>query len=148
MASALAEFWRTLLRASTWRLALRGLGRQPRRSGIVIAAIAIGLGSLLFAMAIQYGMFAQMVETAIRTEIGDLQVHARNWRELTQDPPGGKVIRDPDTGALTGVVLENAQQKLRDAAFPPTETNMETAYQSLLQALQTLASGAAITKLS
>lgn len=81
MASALAEFWRTLLRASTWRLALRGLGRQPRRSGIVIAAIAIGLGSLLFAMAIQYGMFAQMVETAIRTEIGDLQVHSRNWRE-------------------------------------------------------------------
>ena len=61
------------------------------------------------------------------------------YDQLTQDPPGGKVIRDPDTGALTGVVLENAQQKLRDAAFPPTETNMETAYQSLLQALQTLA---------
>ena len=62
-----------------------------------------------------------------------------DYNQLTQDPPGGKLLRHPVTRALTGVVLENAQQKLRDAAFPPTDTNKETAYQSLLQALKTLA---------
>jgi ABC-type lipoprotein release transport system permease subunit len=78
---ALAEFGRSLLGASTWRLALRGLGRQPRRSGIVLTAIAVGLGSLLFAMAFQYGLIVQMVETAIRSEIGDLQAHAPAWND-------------------------------------------------------------------
>jgi ABC-type lipoprotein release transport system permease subunit len=77
----LAEFARSAARVSTWRLALRGLGRQPRRSGIVLAAVAIGLGSLLLAMALQYGLVAQMAETAIRTEIGDLQAHASGWRD-------------------------------------------------------------------
>jgi ABC-type lipoprotein release transport system permease subunit len=78
---AVGEAISALTRASTWRLALRGLGRQPRRSGVVLAAIAIGLGSLLVAMALQYGLVAQMAETAIRTEIGDLQAHALGWRE-------------------------------------------------------------------
>jgi ABC-type lipoprotein release transport system permease subunit len=81
MARAPAEFARTLVRPSTWRLALRGLGRQPRRSGVVLAAVAIGLGALVLAMALQYGLIEQMVETAIRTEIGDLQAHAREWNE-------------------------------------------------------------------
>jgi len=81
MGHASREFAGALVRGSTWRLALRGLGRQPRRSGIVLAAIAIGLGSLLLAMAIQYGMVAQMAETAIRSELGDLQAHASAWRD-------------------------------------------------------------------
>ena len=82
MARALAEFAGSLARASTWRIALRGLGRQPRRSGIVLAAVAIGLGGLLLAMALQYGLVVQMAETAIRSEIGDLQAHAAAWREI------------------------------------------------------------------
>jgi len=81
MTPALAQFAGSLLRASTWRLALRGLGRQPRRSGVVLSAVAIGLGSLLLAMAIQYGLVAQMAEIAIRSEIGDLQVHASAWKD-------------------------------------------------------------------
>jgi ABC-type lipoprotein release transport system permease subunit len=81
MLRAFTEFAGALLHASTWRLALRGLGRQPRRSALVIAAVAIGLGGLVFAMALQFGMVVQMRETAIRTEIGDLQAHAREWRE-------------------------------------------------------------------
>ncbi len=81
MGRALAEFARALLGASTWRLALRGLGRQPRRSALVIAAVAIGLAGLVFAMALQFGLVLQMAETVVRTEIGDLQAHARDWRE-------------------------------------------------------------------
>jgi predicted amidohydrolase YtcJ len=57
---------------------------------------------------------------------------------LDVDPPGGFLGRDPDTGALTGLVYENAQQPLRDAAFPPTTANSKLAYQYLLDALALL----------
>ncbi len=61
------------------------------------------------------------------------------YDKLPGNPPGGIIMRNPKTGAANGVVLENAQQKLRDAAFPPTPENQELAYQSLLQAQNTLA---------
>lgn len=54
-----------------------------------------------------------------------------------QDPPGGQILRDAD-GALLGIVTENAQQKLREAAFPSTDENKELAFQSLKDALDEL----------
>ncbi|WP_157845923.1 amidohydrolase [Kiloniella litopenaei] len=54
-------------------------------------------------------------------------------------PQGGLIDRHPFTGRLTGVVFENAQQKLRNAALPPTKDNVDFAYESLLQALELLA---------
>ncbi len=99
MARALAEFARSLVRASTWRLALRGLGRQPRRSAIVLVAVAIGLGSLLVAMALQYGLVAQMAETAIRTEIGDLQAHAAGWKDTA--PLEARLLEAESLAALS-----------------------------------------------
>ena len=61
------------------------------------------------------------------------------YDHLEADPPGGIIDRDPIKGHPTGVVLENAQQKLRNAAFPPNERNIEFAYKSLLGALKVLA---------
>lgn len=66
-------------------------------------------------------------------------MRAVGYDQLTHDPPGGLLVRDWNTGALTGVVLENAQQKLRDAAFPPSKGNRDRAYESLLDALNRLA---------
>ena len=54
-----------------------------------------------------------------------------------QDPPGGQILRDDD-GEPIGIVTENAQQKLREAAFPPTEENQDLAYRSLKDALEVL----------
>ena len=54
------------------------------------------------------------------------------------DPPGGILVRDPETEELTGVVLENAQQVFRTASLPPTPDNLELAYQSLLRGIKTL----------
>jgi len=56
-----------------------------------------------------------------------------------ENPVGGVLDRDPVTGELTGIVLENAQQMFRSAAFPPTRANKEKAYESLLDALDILA---------
>jgi hypothetical protein len=64
---------------------------------------------------------------------------AVGYNVIEGDPPGGILIRDEFTNELTGIVLENAQQPLRDAAFPPTVENQQLAYESLLDALETLA---------
>ncbi|WP_419903090.1 amidohydrolase [Kiloniella sp.] len=66
-------------------------------------------------------------------------MQAVGYLDLKADPPGGIIDRDPYSGDLTGVVFENAQQKLRNAALPPTKENIEFAYRSLLSALNVLA---------
>ncbi|NOX29102.1 MAG: amidohydrolase [Actinobacteria bacterium] len=50
------------------------------------------------------------------------------------DPQGGVLHRDVDTGRLTGLVLENAQQLIRNAAA----VDDESAYTGLLRALDEL----------
>jgi predicted amidohydrolase YtcJ len=56
-------------------------------------------------------------------------LQAVGYLDMADDnPPGGILRRDEDTGDLIGIVLENAQQRLRDAAFPPTnQDNQDTA---------------------
>jgi ABC-type lipoprotein release transport system permease subunit len=116
MARALAQFAGSLMRASTWRLALRGLGRQPRRSGVVLAAVAIGLGSLLLAMALQYGLVGQMAETAIRSEIGDLQAHAIGWKDSA--PLAERMDEARSLAALAGAqTLIGVAPRLRGEAL-------------------------------
>jgi putative ABC transport system permease protein len=62
-----------------WRMAWRNIGRSPRRTGIVVTAVAVGLAGVLLAMAVNYGMVFQMVETAIATELGHLQIHGAGF---------------------------------------------------------------------
>ena len=66
-------------------------------------------------------------------------LRAAGYDRMRGDPPGGVIMRDERTGEPNGVVLENAQQKLRNLAFPATEANAELAYESLLRAMKTLA---------
>jgi len=62
-----------------WRLAWRNIGRNPRRTGIVVTAVAVGLAGVLLAMAVNYGMVYQMIENAIDTELGHLQIHGAGF---------------------------------------------------------------------
>jgi len=55
------------------------------------------------------------------------------------NPPGGIIDRDPDTGQVSGIVFENAQQPLRSAAAAPTPSNLDFAYQRFLNTLDILA---------
>ncbi|WP_430440926.1 amidohydrolase [Shinella sp.] len=55
------------------------------------------------------------------------------------NPSGGIILRNKKTGKPNGIVLENAQQRLRNLAFPATAENIEFAYESLLPTLETLA---------
>ena len=62
-----------------WRLAWRGAWRNPRRTGIVLTAVAVGIAGCLVSMALNFGLVVQLVDTAIETELGHLQVHARGF---------------------------------------------------------------------
>jgi len=73
------DFLRAFATASTWRISVRNLFRNPRRTGIIATAVIVGLGGLLIAMAINYGMADQMVDVAIESELGHVQVHGAGW---------------------------------------------------------------------
>jgi ABC-type lipoprotein release transport system permease subunit len=60
-------------------MAWRNVWRNPRRSGVVISAVAVGVAGALLAMSVTYGMGLQMVETAISTDLGHVQIHASGY---------------------------------------------------------------------
>lgn len=66
-------------------------------------------------------------------------MRAAGYDLMDVDPPGGIILRSKKTGQPNGIVLENAQQRLRNLAFPATPENIEFAYESLLPTLKTLA---------
>lgn len=58
---------------------------------------------------------------------------------LDGNPAGGIILRDAKTGKPNGVVLENAQQKLRNLAWPDNPANNDFAYKAMLGTLKTMA---------
>ncbi|CAN7298731.1 amidohydrolase family protein [Rhizobium sp. LjRoot30] len=66
-------------------------------------------------------------------------MRAAGYDVMDANPPGGIILRNKKTGKPNGIVLENAQQRLRNLAFPATAENIEFAYESLLPTLETLA---------
>ncbi|OED39654.1 hypothetical protein AB833_14765 [Chromatiales bacterium (ex Bugula neritina AB1)] len=62
-------------------------------------------------------------------------LRAAEINQNTPDPQGGIIHRNPRSKALTGLLLEDAQQLVRNAAAPDSEA----IYNGLLSALQTLA---------
>ena len=83
-----------LLGGFAWRFAWRNVGRNPRRTVIVGSAISVGLAGVLLAMAINYGMVFQMVQTAIESELGHVQVHGLGF----DDNPGIEIRIDSREG--------------------------------------------------
>ncbi|MEX0299582.1 MAG: amidohydrolase [Kordiimonas sp.] len=67
-----------------------------------------------------------------------MALDAVGYTKENEDPQGAIIDRFED-GTPTGVVYENGQQRLRTAALPPTEANLEENYQGLLIVLKTLA---------
>ncbi|PLP58272.1 hypothetical protein CYK37_15280 [Mesorhizobium loti] len=66
-------------------------------------------------------------------------MRAAGYDTIEGNPPGGIILRNRKTGKPNGVVLENAQQKLRNLAFPDTPENVEFAYESMLPTLKIMA---------
>ncbi len=63
------------------RIAWRNIWRNPRRTIVVVSSIAVGLAGCALSMAINLGMMHEMVDTAIATGLGHVQIHAPGWDE-------------------------------------------------------------------
>jgi ABC-type lipoprotein release transport system permease subunit len=101
LAASLGTLGALLSDRLVWRLASRNVGRNARRSLVLVAAVASGLAGSLLTMAINYGFLHQMVETVIETELGHVQVHAAGW-----DADPGLAVRIEDAGSLGTRVIE------------------------------------------
>lgn len=65
-------------------------------------------------------------------------LRAVGYDRLEGNPPGGIILRDA-AGEPNGVVLENAQQALRNKAFPGSAEDLDFAYESMLPTLELFA---------
>lgn len=79
------------------KLGWRNIWRNPRRTLIVASSIAVGLAGCALSMAIQLGMMSEMVDTAIATGLGHVQIHAPGWDEQPELeislPAGGGALQ-------------------------------------------------------
>lgn len=64
---------------------------------------------------------------------------AAGYDQMAENPPGGILLRNKETGKPNGVVLENAQQKLRNLAFPDSPERLDFAFEAMLTTLETMA---------
>ena len=97
-------------------LAFRNLARNRRRSFLTIAAIAFALICLLVFDALKNGLHQKMVATATETDIGALQIHARdygaNFINLTEIAKPDKV-----TESLTAMGIDTFARRLKTSGL-------------------------------
>jgi len=86
------------------QLAWRNLWRNPRRTLIAMAAIALGYAMLLFVACLMTGLRWQMIENGTRLVLSQIQVHAPAYypnRSIQKTLGGGK---GTDVGALLATI--------------------------------------------
>src|SRR5882672_4122352 len=83
------------------KLALRNLVRQRMRTGITLAAIAIGVASLVLSGGFVDDILLQLREATIHSQLGHLQIARRNAVESAGDRPLDHLIDNGDAVART-----------------------------------------------
>ena len=80
-----------------WKLAIRDLGRNKRRSGLTLIAVALGLGLLVVTSGLTEGSVQGSIENNIRVQTGHVQVREESydedkvsmkWEDLLDNPQG------------------------------------------------------------
>ena len=80
-----------------WKLAIRDLGRNKRRSGLTLVAVALGLGLLVVTSGLMEGSVWGTIENNIRIQSGHVQIREESydedkvslkWEDLLDDPQG------------------------------------------------------------
>jgi ABC-type lipoprotein release transport system permease subunit len=98
-----------------WKLAIRDLGRNKRRSGLTLVAVALGLGLLVLTSGLIEGSVWGTIENNIRVQSGHLQMREESydedkvslkWEDLLGDPQGlvAQAQNLPEVQAATPVL--------------------------------------------
>jgi ABC-type lipoprotein release transport system permease subunit len=94
------------------KLAWRNIWRNPRRTAVILAAVVIGVWSMVFLGALMRGVADGMVKNGIDTLTGHLQIHQRDYLD---DPMVDHCISDPEdvVETLTRVLPQHSRWSLR-----------------------------------
>jgi ABC-type lipoprotein release transport system permease subunit len=79
-----------------FKMALRDLGRNRRRSFFSALALAMGLAMLLLLAAFVQGEMGSAIDSAIRLQSGHLQVRAKSYDEVKTSLKWEDLIANPD----------------------------------------------------
>ncbi len=84
------------------QLAWRNIWRNPRRTTVILAAVIIGVWSMIFLGALMRGIAVGMVKNGIATLTGHIQIHHKGYRD------------DPaiENSMLNRQVIENALSEI------------------------------------
>ena len=63
------------------QLAWRNIWRNPRRTAVILAAVIIGVWSMVFLGALMRGIAVGMVKNGIATLTGHIQIHHKGYRD-------------------------------------------------------------------
>lgn len=91
------------------QLAWRNLWRNPRRTLIAMAAIALGYAMLLFVACLMAGLRWQMIENGTRLVLSEIQVHAPGYypSRAIQKTLGGE--KGTNVGALLDAITADSR---------------------------------------
>ncbi len=78
---------------------------------------------------------AILEETSHSVWANSLALTAAGFGAGTPDPPGGVILRDPNTGQPNGILLDGAGEIVMDLALTPNPELQELNYQALLDGL-------------
>lgn len=128
------------------RLAARNVLRNVRRSVITVAAIALGMTSLLFNWAFIDGVNEQMIDNSTRYLAGHLQVHRKGYHDdqsldrLLAGDAAAQVAREAPGAAvsarLEGSALASAGDKSRGVMVLGLDPASERAVTTLAETVQ------------
>lgn len=62
------------------QLSWRNIWRNPRRTGVILTAVVVGVWSMIFLGALMRGVSEQMVNNGIATLTGHIQIHQKDYR--------------------------------------------------------------------
>ncbi len=84
------------------KLAWRNIWRNRRRTVLTLSAIAFGMWLIVVMRGMQYGTYAQMIDTGIRRQTGHIQLHENGyWRKKTLKY--SFPVAEADTGFVAGL---------------------------------------------
>ncbi len=91
------------------QLAWRNLWRNPRRTSITVAAIALGYAMLLFVACLMEGLRQQMIENGTSLVLSQIQVHAPDYypNRSLQKTLGAE--RGTEVGAILAMVTSDTR---------------------------------------
>lgn len=96
-----------------WILALRDVGRNRRRSGLSVLAVAMGLALLIVLNSFIAGIVGDSLQNAIRLDTGHVQLRAASYEQHKLSLRGSDLVGDLDP------LVARAQSRPEVAAAAP-----------------------------